>query len=856
MPAADHSARTGLFVRIGDYAARRKGFVFLTTALLVFLAGSLGTRLRLDTDILDMVPRGNPKVGAFKSSLEDFGGIDYLVILVEAPEGESAEDYHEFADAFAEKLRSLPDVVSVEYRLGANQALLDLFRKYALLLLPPDELPDLEKKLTNAGIRAAVAEDKRILASPTAALLKDLVRQDPLGIGRLIASRLIGGSQGLRLNPVDGYYMSEDGSALLMLVKPRRSSQDLRFTADFVARVRQAEAIARSEAAKEGVRVDGLRVGYGGSYIITLVDSELIRSDLRLTGICSFVGVILIYLVGYRRLGALLYSSIPLIVGQALTFGLAAVILGRLNSASSGFVAMLMGLGTDFTIIMYARYVEARRNGMEVEHALRRMMGEASLGVFTGAITSAGTFYALCTTEFLGLRDLGFLIGSGMLFCLVAIFLLLPAMISWNEGGTRPRRAPARLHVQSFGFEKLIPAAVRFRRLTITLTVIVAIWLGFEGWNISFSDSVQTLRSANNEGVIVADRVARKFGGNLNVMMAIIQTPDVESALERMGRVVAAAKPYIDQKIISGTDSLLRYLPSEVDQREVIRALREGAVTAGGAFSASRIEEQLRYRLAAEGFNPAAFDHYYPELRGMLEVAEPVGVEDLQGEALGSLLGRYIKRTETGYRSAVYLYLDRDRWRRQPPPGLAEALSAGDSSVVVTGVNVVSKELRTIFGRDARKAVALGFIIVTVLLALDLKSFKLAMLANAQVILGIVAMFGVMSLLEIELNFVNSFTAIMVLGFGVDYGIHMIHRLRATHGVVDGGVLETGKAIAMAALTNGAGFGALTLSSSPAMKSVGIVALLGSAGCLLAALTFLPAVLAVTEAGGGGDGSA
>ena len=95
------SSRSGLFLRIGDYAARRKGFVFAVTALLVFMAVLLGSRLRLDTDILEMVPRGNVKVDAFKSSLRDFGGIDYLLVLLEAPPGGSVEDYEEFADRFA-----------------------------------------------------------------------------------------------------------------------------------------------------------------------------------------------------------------------------------------------------------------------------------------------------------------------------------------------------------------------------------------------------------------------------------------------------------------------------------------------------------------------------------------------------------------------------------------------------------------------------------------------------------------------------------------------------------------------------------------------------------------------------------
>jgi predicted RND superfamily exporter protein len=842
------SGRTSLFVRIGDYAARKRGFVFTMTALLVFLAVSLGSRIRLDTDVLEMVPRGNVKVEAFKSSLKDFGSIDYLMVLIEAPEGKSAEEYHEFVDTFADGLKALPDVISVEYRLGANDQLLDLFRKYALLLLPPESLPDLERKLSDEGIRDAMIDNRRILASPAAALLKQLVREDPLGVGRLVFNRLIGGRQGLKLNPIDGYYMSEDSSALLMLVKPRKPAQDLSFTRRLFTHVDQVEARAREVVADEGLDIAGMKVEYGGTYMIGLVDSELIKGDLRLTAICSFLGVILVYLVGYRRFGALIYSSVPLLVGQALTFGLAAVVLGRLNAASSGFVAMLMGLGTDFTIIMYARYVEARQDGHDVERALRQMMGEAGLGVFTGAVTSAGTFYALTTTEFLGLRELGILIGSGMLFCLVSIFLLLPAMITWNEGGRRKRRGDATLHVQSFGLEKLIPIAVRNRKMTITLTIILTAWLGVEGWNVKFSDSVENLRNADNAGVLISEKVGRKFGGNLNVTMALIESTDVDDALIRMGKITEAARPFIDQGIIQGADSLLRYLPPASEQTAVIQALQAGASDPSGVFNIQRIEASMRKELEVQGFSAGAFDDYFPELEAMLDIKKPVGVELLQDGNLSDLLGRFIVKRGDVYKSAVYIFMDKARWKRNTPPGLVEAIAVADPAAVVTGVTVVSKELRTIFSRDSKKAVILGFVFVTTLLIIDLKSVKLAMLANVQVGMGLIMMFGLMSIAGIELNFVNSFTAIMVLGFGVDYGIHMIHRLITTGGNINQGVLETGKAVTMAALTNGAGFGALTLSSYPAMKSVGVVAILGSVCCLLAALTFLPAVMASRNA--------
>jgi len=195
----------------------------------------------------------------------------------------------------------------------------------------------------------------------------------------------------------------------------------------------------------------------------------------------------------------------------------------------------------------------------------------------------------------------------------------------------------------------------------------------------------------------------------------------------------------------------------------------------------------------------------------------------------------------------TYLYTRDRRWHRTPPPGLAEALQAGDSGIVVTGTNVVGRELTRIFLHDSRVAVFLGLGLVAFLLWFDFKSLKLTAIALAQLVSGVLLMLGVMKALRMDINYANAFVATMIMGVGIDYAIHLVHRLHANGGIVDEGVLETGKGVALAAATNVAGFGTLAFGNYPAMRSVGIVALIGSLTCLLTALTVVPALMARQE---------
>jgi len=849
MPIGSQEKRQGIFLSIEEFSRSHPGAIFLLTFITVVVSVILGSRITLDTDILALVPRGDRAVDAFKTSLQEFGGADYVAVLIEAPPGHTADEYEDFADLFAEKVTALDGVLQVEYRIGGSSELLSLFQKYALLFLPPEDIPKLREKLSDAAIRQQVADNRRILENPSATFLKEIVRVDPLGLRSLLFGHLLKGKGALKLNPVDGYYMSQDETALLILIKPAKPAQNLGFTQTLIAGLKQAEQETRRELTADGGTpgLESVTLDYAGTYVVGLEDSNLIKSDMKITAIFSFVGVLGLYLIGYRRFGALLYSSAPLMVGQALTFAIAFVVFGHLNSASSGFVAMVMGLGTDFTIVMYARYVEERLAGQSLADSSRLMMGEGALGMFTGAITSAGTFYSMCVTKFRGLWELGFLIGTGILMSMVAILFLLPAMIQWNEGRPRRKDVVRKLHIQSFGFERLIPLATRHPAATLVALAGITGLLGISAWNVGFSDSIKDLRSRFNKGTLAQEKVSQKFGGDLNFMIAIAEAPTVNDVVEKVRAVLQRAQPFQDRGILRATDSILNYLPAPSRQQEVIQALRSGA---NGDFSADRMEATFRRSLADQGFRDDAFDAYLADFRAVLSRTEPLSLADLQEAKLGAVLDRYVKASTsesgaTSYRAAVYIFLEEGNWRREAPPGLVEALQDGDPGISVTGVNVVSKRLRDIFAHDATIAITVGILLVSVLLWLDFRSLRYMVLANLQVLFGVVWMLGVMSLAGVQMNFINCFVATMILGVGVDYGIHLIHRMRLNGGVVDSGVMETGKAVAMAAMTNIVGFGSLALSNYPGLRSVGIISSVGSLACLLTALTLLPAALSI-----------
>jgi len=838
-----HGRKQRILLGIERFSRERWSVVLLVSLLVFVVCALIGTRVRLESDVLSLIPRGNRQVDTFREALHEFGSIDYLIVLLEAAQHEGPDEIEDFADLLAEKLRERTDLVdTVEYRFQPDARFLELFIENALLFLPPDKLPEVEAKLTDDAVRRQVRENKVALSSPTSALAEGLMLRDPLGLMPLLVGRLLSQKGALKVDLSDGYYLSENNRTLIMLVKPKHASQNLAFSKKLIAATREAEDATRAELAEDGAGGTTTRIRLGGNPAVLTEEAGLLRRTVAMNGLVSFVAIIFLYWICYRRFAALLYSSVPLILGQAMTFAVAVLVLGSLNSASASLPALLMGLGTDFTIVMYARYVEERQAGASLATATERMVGEGGLGVFTGAITSAGTFYAMCIGGFKGLRDLGFLIGTGILLCGIAIVFMLPAMIAWNEG-VHPRKKDVveKLHLQSFGLEHLIPFSARYRRTIIAAVLVLGVAGGVLALRLDFDESLNSLRSNEAPSYAVQNEIAEKFGASLSYMMAIAEGKSFDEALRRTHDIEERLVPFLTNGVVGSYESILNYLPPTNQQQGVIDTVRRESA---GAFDVARIRGTFRAALTENGFREEAFDDYLERLGKMLTPARPITLDDLEGQGLGRIVDRFAHRQGDHVRIVTWLRTTDPRWRRNPPPGLVEAIQADDPGIVVTGTNVAGRELRRIFLHDSRVAVALGLALVAALLWIDFRSSWLMVVALGQLLTGVLMMLGTMKLLDMHINYANAFVATMIMGVGIDYSIHVIHRLHRNGGVLDEGVLETGKGVVLAAATNVAGFGTLALGNYPAMRSLGVVALIGSLTCLLTTLTLVPALMA------------
>lgn len=161
--------------------------------------------------------------------------------------------------------------------------------------------------------------------------------------------------------------------------------------------------------------------------------------------------------------------------------------------------------------------------------------------------------------------------------------------------------------------------------------------------------------------------------------------------------------------------------------------------------------------------------------------------------------------------------------------------------------------------REGRKATLLCFIVILVLLLLDFwglapsarglgKGLLAGTLSLVPLVVGAVWMVGFMNMMGMELNMVNIIALPLLLGIGVDDGVHIVHRYRHEGpGSVPRVLGTTGRAVLLTSLTTIAAFGSFALGLYQGFVSMGIILAVGIAICFFLSVYLVPALIRLVE---------
>jgi predicted RND superfamily exporter protein len=714
------------------------------------------------------------------------------------------------------------------------------FLKKALLYLGEEDLKALEAKLSDQGIEEQVQLLKARLSSMFGS---PLAPYDPLDLFPLFRKNFPLGSFHEETGP-QGYLISGDKKMMLMIGKPKGSAPDTAYDELLVKKIRAAEASARKIFTQNNPSfqpLGDLSVGLTGGFIHALEDSRIIKKELLLNFSISLMGILLLMLMAFRSGVSLLYALFPLLISPLLTLGFFSPFLGHLSESAGAFSAIILGLSVDFVILLYSRYLEEKNAAMKVADALEKSLTGVGPGILTGAITTTAAYYALFISDFRGVKELGLLTGTGILVSLVCALFLLPAMVAWRE--TKNPHPPRLSGISSFlGLQKLSTLFLRKPLWIILFCTLATPGLMVWAFRVELNNDPQRLRPADHPSLTLEMRIQEKMEEGMETVVLLTETKKPDEALEVQGKWRQILEKGMNSGLpISRYENLAVFIPPLSHQKRVLEWIESRRK---GALDPDRVKKKLRESLQKGRLNTESFEAGIKALGDMLTNREGLTWEQIETSPLKKIADRFLKKEENSFLSAAYLHVRPNFWIDTKAKDFLDNLQKSAPGTRVTSSKLVQRELEALMTDEAWKVLLLALAAVLFLIYLDFRSWRLTLLSLLPVSLASLWTLGIMGMWKIPLNFMNLVVFTMVLGIGVDYGVHILHRgQESIPENFEKDLEQVSKGVILAGLTTLVGFGSLVFSAYPGLQSMGAVTLMGVGFSLLFAMILVPGLM-------------
>lgn len=596
-------------------------------------------------------------------------------------------------------------------------------------------------------------------------------------------------------------------------------------------------------------------------------------------GIVFFLGLVLLVL--YRALSSfrlMIAALMTLLCGLVLTTAFAAAAVGDLSLMSVTFAILFIGLGVDFTIHLGMAYSAEIGSGARARDAMENAIAAVGTSFLICTLTTAMGFFVFIPTENLAIAELGVISGTGMVINLFVTVTLFPALLTGVfhlEGKTMPT---PRIRVDGRWRRGIDRNPRRVAAVAFALLPVAAV----AGSRVTFDANVLNLRDPSTESVETFEDLVDESGERspwpidavaedleaADAMARRVETLDVVSHAAHLGDYVPD-----DQEdkldILADLGFLLDAAPPAIvapeplspeEQIQALRAFRDYLQRAAPTRADSSLgdsmrllEERLGGFLDRADEDPGAAQEALvkleavlisgvPELFERLRLATTVEPITLDG------LPRALKRrmiAEDG-RARVQIFprevLSSDEAFNAFADQVTEVIPT--ASGIAVNVIALGHATRTSF----QQAVASALLLIACALLLLWRRITPVLLVLAPLVMTSTGTIGVMALLGQPLNLLNVLVIPLLLGIGVDSGIHLVHR--AEHPVRrDESLLgtTTARAVFFSALTTTMSFGTLALSSHRGIAGLGVALTIGMGFTVVCNLIVLPALLALRK---------
>ncbi|MBI2609539.1 MAG: MMPL family transporter [Deltaproteobacteria bacterium] len=786
----------------------------LTAYSLTFLK-----KFKIDTNLAALLPQDYKSVQSLNRVIDKLGGLGNFIVLVE---NEDLETRKKFVRLAAKEIEAHPSIRYVDYEYEKSY-----FKEHLLLYVDLEDLKTIEKRLDKK-----IKHEKRAANPFYVNLFNKKVDLDFSDLEDKYARRFGVKNSFKQEGKVESYFVNPDHSTIAFIVKPHGSESDVGSAKRLYAYLEDFSTKLNKE------KFDGkLSIEIAGPFRYKVDEYNTIIHDVKSTAIFAVLGVILFLTFIFRQYVAVFFIAIPLIMGIAWTFALVSLFIQTLNLITAFLFVILFGLGVDFGIHMFSRYLESRYRGRSIYDSIVLILTKTGRACLTAAVTTTAAFYSLILCDFKGFSEMGVITGTGVLMTLFAIYVVLPPLLVFCEklNLIKKREIVEKQEVKKpYPFVKPLLVGGAFLTL-LSMCAVPFLELEYDFTN---------LRANLNETLPLREKIGSIFTRSQSPAVII-----AENYNEALGIIDSVEDIIKTDKETPTIDSVMAlpsiYPPHQEEKFLVIKRIRELLDSKGlGTIEDKKVKEHIHdFKKSADMRTKVEFENIPQNLIRQFE-----GVDGSPGYFVYIFPSIQLRDGREAIKFADDIRHIKTQVERKISSEGEEKTIQEERSYYPSSDAIVFADMLYVTVKDGKLAVFLCFFVIFLILLIDFKSFKTTLLVLIPLVCGIFWMGGIMFVTGMKLNFFNIVVIPSLIGIGIDSGVHIVHRYEEEGAQSLGLVLrQTGLAIFMTTFTTMIGFGGLLLAYHPGLKSLGNLAILGLATCLISALFFLPAAIQYLE---------
>jgi len=892
--------------RLFSFVARRPrlilGLALLFSALSVFYTIK---NMEFLTGRDDLMPRNAPFQVDYRAYRAEFGDQEEIVAVIES---DDAERSTRAADALHARLKREQGVFREVFYPGGlpyfrQNGLLfmpleEIKQLRNTLTMAAPVLTDLAAAPSVQTLFSSLTRQiDGYLAKPDPTTLKSLTFMlTTLDKGFASASLSTGASASPNTNPVpersrrDGMSMDSflkgggDGKPTLLESAGRQQVITMLPVKEQGSFVPAEKAIQTARAALNEIlkkpEFKGISGGLTGVPVLEYEEMATSQRDIEIATVLSLSLTVILLLFAFRGLLNVIAAMVSLIVGICLSFGFATLAVGHLNILSMVFAIMLIGLGIEYGIQVVLRYQEELKSGVSGMEAIETGLSANIRTIIMAAATVAMAFATFAFTDFKGIAELGIIAAGGVFICVLATFTVLPAMLILLERFRKPALPSSKGKIAA-SEHPLLRQLFAKPRLVIGMTLLLVLACVYPTLQTRFDYNLMNLQAKGLQSVEYAYKLMRskENSGYFAVVTARDQS-EARQLTERLEKLPAvdhvvsllALVPEQQEAKLAELAALRQVMDTvkPVPYEENLRVMELPAIFESFRERVDRLKQALEAGKAPEAKPVAAFlttlDGFFASLEkekdknalGMLrefqggmfaELPDKLRMlkETLQAAPVSEAdVPQELKQRFVGKNGKLLLQVapKGEIFEREPLQAFVKQVK----SVVpkATGEPVMVYESLTVLRDSYLKAFGYAFIGIAVILLINFKSLRFALIGSLPLAAGLLLMVGGMWLAGVTFNSANIIVLPLILGVGIDSAIYIINRYRqGDETPVQVALSSAGIGVFLNALTILFSFGALMVAHHQGVFSIGAVMSLGMVASVAVFMFFLPALLEI-----------